>query len=221
MKRLIVVLVAVAAALGIGRTALADHAGHWPLEWEPAQGQVDYFAANDDAAPFNTATADSEMGLARNTWNNVSGAPDTIDYGGTTGMSGIACSASGLSSVTDGRVYAKGCSIPSSGAAYGLVINNSVIRKGLILMDSTPSGFTWHISSSTTVPAGKKDLRGAVAHEIGHMLGGSQSHIEIGDCETAGAQTMCTSHSTGTSKYRSAQAHEVQDWKDQNNNVSH
>jgi hypothetical protein len=72
--------------LGLATPGLGSKAQHWLHEWDDAQGDVDCFVASDDPPPFNTATADSEMGNGRLTWNNVSGAPKVIDYGGTTAM---------------------------------------------------------------------------------------------------------------------------------------
>jgi hypothetical protein len=211
------------AALGAFVIALvvapagATAAQHWQHLWDDAhQGDVDFFVANDDPAPFNTSTADSEMGNGRLTWNNVSGAPNLTDYGGTTSMSGIACGSS--SGPPNGRAFMKGCALSSYAAfTWAAVVSYDggahwYTYRAVIGIDTTPSGFTWHISSSSTVPAGKKDLRSAAAHELGHVNGAQD--INVNCSSTTGAQTMCSPHQTASSQYRSAAAHETADWKE-------
>jgi hypothetical protein len=201
--------------MSITQIALANVATHWPREWQvSAYGDVDFYTASDDVAPFNTGTANSEIGFARNTWNSVSDAPVLVDYGGTLAMSDIACGDTGLDSVPLGRVYVKGCPRSTPGWAYSsVVMGTNLIARSLILMDSSPVGYVWHISSDASVALGARDLRGAVAHEVGHALGAS--HINIGDCNTTSAQTMCSTHSNGSSKYRTSQPHEQADFKGQ------
>lgn len=207
--------VAIVAMMFIVASALPAIGGvaHWLLLWnDQAYGDVDYYVASDSAAPFNTATARTEMASGRLTWNNVSSPPELIDYGGTKSMAGVACGTyTGVPS--GGWVYIKGCSITGKGFTWyttGFTGGKEYVIKALIGMDTTPSGYTWHISSSTTVPAGKADLRGAVAHELGHVHGAQ--HVPI-DCGTLAAQTMCGDHELGTAAYRSAQSHEIGDWK--------
>ncbi len=209
--RVLVVSMCAGALLAAGIPVLAS-VSHWPLLCsDVAFGDMDLYVSNNDAAPFNTATADTEMANGRLTWNNVSAPPELIDSGGALSMSAVPCGT--FTGVPAGRAYVKGCPMSGSGFSWfttGFTNGKEYIIRGLVGMDTTPSGFTWHISSSTAVAAGKKDLRGAVAHELGHMHGAS--HIDL-DCEALAAQTMCSFHSTATAKYRSAQSHEVADWK--------
>jgi len=114
----------------------------------------------------------------------------------------------------NGWVYIKGCSLAGNAGwtwyTTGVTNGHEYVIRALIGMDTTPNGFTWHISSSTSVPSNKMDLRGAVAHELGHVHGAQ--HIPV-DCGTPAAQVMCGDHELGTATYRAAKSHEVGDWK--------
>jgi len=80
MRRSMLVAIAVSAVLAMLTTPAIGSVSHWQWLWHDiAYGDVDYYVASDGPAPFNTATARSELANGRLTWNNVNNPPELID----------------------------------------------------------------------------------------------------------------------------------------------
>ncbi len=199
---------------GIGQ---AGSSHYHPQDWSgPPIIRVD----STMIAPFNTATARSEIGAGRLTWNNVAGASIDMTLGATLDMANTIA----LSNVPQGYAYVTE-SLLSAGTfgVTGCRINYILFRIDACLTELDANNVPWEIGSAGThAAAGTLDLRSAAAHELGHVMGfeGGSHHVEI-NCDiwsdaANGANTMCktlkAAPSVGAMKiYRTAAPHEATD----------
>jgi hypothetical protein len=139
-------------------------------------------------------------------WNSVSGS--TLDfswsgiYTSVATWNGTACS-SGLYS---GYVWIFTHDISPLGFT-ALCLSGSTINRVAIVYDHTRS--TWYTGSSSSVPAGRYDLRSVAVHEFGHA-GGFQGHFTGSSiCTGYTRQTMCGGLPSATSYKRTLASHDI------------